>query len=482
MAHDVFVSYSHHDRAQADAVCATLEAKGIRCWIAPRDVVPGQEWGAAIVEAIRSSRVMVLVFSSHANASPQIRREVERAVSAGSVLIPFRIEDVAPAEALEYFLGAPHWLDALTPPMEVHLARLARAAASFLVTVGEPGGLGAGTRLGATDTDHKVDGSMTSRTSDTPVASLAKTKPASSTKPPLLQRLSRRTKVALILGAVAVVAIAAVVLVTSLTRGSERTGSPSSTAAPPSQEVLPFTDLKDPDGVAVDAEGTVYVTDAGGNRVLALAGGSGTLTVLPFIGLNHPRGVAVDSAGTLYVIDSGNDRVLRLPAGSGAPTTLPFIGLNHPRGVAVDNAGTLYVTDANNNRVLRLPTGAGAATLPFMGLNHPRGVAVDSSGALYVTDANNNRVLRLPAGSSSPTAMPFTGLNHPDGVAVDAAGALYITDANNNRVLWLAAGAGTPTVRPFIGLKYPVGVAVDSSNSLYITDADNNRVLKLPAA
>src|SRR5271163_455626 len=82
VAHDVFVSYSHHDKPQADAVCATLEAKGIRCWIAPRDVIPGQEWGAAIVDAIQSSRVMVLVFSSHANASPQIRREVQLAVNA----------------------------------------------------------------------------------------------------------------------------------------------------------------------------------------------------------------------------------------------------------------------------------------------------------------------------------------------------------------------------------------------------------------
>jgi TIR domain/Protein kinase domain len=139
MAHEVFVSYSHHDKPQADAVCATLEAKGIRCWIAPRDVIPGQEWGAAIVNAIRSARVMVLVFSSHANASPQIRREVERAVNAETVLIPFRIEDVAPAEALEFFLGAPHWLDALTPPLDAHLERLAAAVMSFL-SVSEPVG------------------------------------------------------------------------------------------------------------------------------------------------------------------------------------------------------------------------------------------------------------------------------------------------------------------------------------------------------
>jgi hypothetical protein len=134
MAHEVFVSYSHDDKPQADAVCAKLEASGIRCWIAPRDVVPGQEWGAAIVDAIRSSRVMVLMFSSHANTSPQIRREVQLAVKAETVLIPFRIEDIAPAESLEYFLGTPHWLDALTPPLEEHLERLAMAVASFLAT------------------------------------------------------------------------------------------------------------------------------------------------------------------------------------------------------------------------------------------------------------------------------------------------------------------------------------------------------------
>jgi TIR domain/Domain of unknown function (DUF4190) len=135
VSHDVFVSYAHHDKPQADAVCAALEARGIRCWIAPRDVVPGREWGAAIVEAIRTARVMVLVFSSHANASPQVRREVERAVNAETVLIPFRIEDVVPAESLEFFLGTPHWLDALTPPLEAHLERLTTAVASFVTVV-----------------------------------------------------------------------------------------------------------------------------------------------------------------------------------------------------------------------------------------------------------------------------------------------------------------------------------------------------------
>jgi hypothetical protein len=70
---------------------------------------------------------MVLAFSGHANTSPQIRREVERAVNKGIPIIPLRIEDVQPSRALEYFISTPHWLDAFTPPLERHLNRLAQA-------------------------------------------------------------------------------------------------------------------------------------------------------------------------------------------------------------------------------------------------------------------------------------------------------------------------------------------------------------------
>lgn len=125
MPHDVFVSYSSDDKPTADAVCATLENNGIRCWIAPRDILPGVDWGGAIVEAINASRVMVLVYSAKANESPQIKREVERAVNRGLTVIPFRIEDVPMSATLEFFMSMPHWLDALTPPLQVHLDRLA---------------------------------------------------------------------------------------------------------------------------------------------------------------------------------------------------------------------------------------------------------------------------------------------------------------------------------------------------------------------
>ncbi len=101
MAHDVFISHSAKDKPVADAVCATLENGGVRCWIAPRDIVPGTQWGEAIIDAISSSQVMVLVFSSNANESQQIIREVERAVSKGIPVIPFRVEDVDPNKSLE---------------------------------------------------------------------------------------------------------------------------------------------------------------------------------------------------------------------------------------------------------------------------------------------------------------------------------------------------------------------------------------------
>ncbi len=125
MAQTVFVCHSAHDKQVADAACAALEARRIPCWIAPRDVLPGDEWGKAIVDAIGECRILVLIFSTYANTSPQVRREVERAVSKGRIILPFRIQDVMPSDAMEYALGNTHWLDALTPPLEAHLVRLA---------------------------------------------------------------------------------------------------------------------------------------------------------------------------------------------------------------------------------------------------------------------------------------------------------------------------------------------------------------------
>jgi hypothetical protein len=132
MAHDVFISYSSKDKAVADAVCATIENRKIRCWMAPRDVLAGQPYGESILNGINKSRVFVLVFSSDSNLSPQVLREVERAVHRGIPIIPFRIEDVEPTKSMELFLSSTHWLDALTPPLENHLRELVDTVETLL--------------------------------------------------------------------------------------------------------------------------------------------------------------------------------------------------------------------------------------------------------------------------------------------------------------------------------------------------------------
>jgi hypothetical protein len=132
MAHDVFVSYSTKDKPVADAVVAGLESKGIRCWVAPRDVVPGSSWGDSIVSAIQGSRFMVIILSGNSNQSKQVVREVERAVAKNVIIIPFRIEDIDPTGAMAYFLSTEHWLDAITPPLESHIAKLQTTLQHFL--------------------------------------------------------------------------------------------------------------------------------------------------------------------------------------------------------------------------------------------------------------------------------------------------------------------------------------------------------------
>jgi len=124
MAHDLFVSYSQPDRDAAFALVQRLEARGMRVWIAPRDVAPAADWAAEIIDAISHARLMILVLSASSNDSSQVRREVERAVHKQLPILPFRLEDVLPSKSLEYFLSAQHWMDAFPPPLEPHIDRL----------------------------------------------------------------------------------------------------------------------------------------------------------------------------------------------------------------------------------------------------------------------------------------------------------------------------------------------------------------------
>lgn len=124
MAREVFVSYSQPDYDCAMELVARIEGEGINCWIAPRDIAPSADWAAEIIDAISNAHVMILVFSASSNDSPQVRREVERAVHKQVSILPFRVENVLPSKSLEYFLSSQHWMDAFPPPREAHYARL----------------------------------------------------------------------------------------------------------------------------------------------------------------------------------------------------------------------------------------------------------------------------------------------------------------------------------------------------------------------
>jgi hypothetical protein len=132
MTHDVFICHSSKDRTIANAICATLEQHRIRCWMAPRDILPGSDYAGSIIEAVSATRLTVLVFSDNSNQSPHVRREIERTVSRGIPILPFRVDEVVPSPSLEYFISDAHWLDAVTPPLERHLKQLVRVVQALL--------------------------------------------------------------------------------------------------------------------------------------------------------------------------------------------------------------------------------------------------------------------------------------------------------------------------------------------------------------
>lgn len=124
MTHDVFISHSSKDKVMADAICAGLEAHGLHCYIAPRDIAAGQNYAGQIYKAITNSKTFVILISENSADSSHVLREVEIAVEGGAVIVPFRTQDIALSDDLKYYLNKVHWLDALTPPIESHIGKL----------------------------------------------------------------------------------------------------------------------------------------------------------------------------------------------------------------------------------------------------------------------------------------------------------------------------------------------------------------------
>ncbi|MBR5827221.1 MAG: toll/interleukin-1 receptor domain-containing protein [Clostridia bacterium] len=130
--HDVFISYSHKDKSVADAICANLEANSVKCWYAPRDIAPGDDWADAIMDALSKAKVFVLIFSKHSNLSSQVKNEITSAVSYGCKIIPFCIDSVKMNSGLAYYLNSVHWLDATEKIKEETMKKLYEEICSTL--------------------------------------------------------------------------------------------------------------------------------------------------------------------------------------------------------------------------------------------------------------------------------------------------------------------------------------------------------------
>jgi trimeric autotransporter adhesin len=310
--------------------------------------------------------------------------------------------------------------------------------------------------------------------------------------------------------------------------------------------------LNNPQGLAVDTLGNLYISDMGNQRIrkvtpagivstvagTGVAGYSADNVPATNSQLNNPQGVAVDAAGNLYIADSLNFRVRQVVpngtistiagtatpgnSGDGGPATAAT--LSNPVALALDSAGNLYIGDSGSNEVRKIAPGgtitlvAGTGTPNFSGdsgpataadINQPQGLAVDAAGNLYIADRGNFRVREVsPAGTISTYAgdgaFGITGdhgpatsaeLSGPSGVAVDYNRNLYIADISGRIRMVNAAGTittaagqtnitvsgdgGPASFGQFTG---PWGVTRDGSGNLYVADYTNNRVRKINPA
>lgn len=293
--------------------------------------------------------------------------------------------------------------------------------------------------------------------------------------------------------------------------------------------------FKEPTGVAVDLQGTIYVADALNNRirkitpegiVSTLAGN--TAGFADGIGneskFKIPTDLAVNEEGIVYVVDNENQRIRKITpegvvstlAGStqgfenGPGVSARFIS---PWGITLDAQGVLFVTEIANPRIRKItPEGMvstfAGSTRGFedgMGtaakFDAPLGIAVNGQGTFFVVDNNNEKIRKItPEGMVSTFAGSTQGFadgqadiaqfNNPLGIAIDSQGIIYVADTRNHKIRKITpdgvvstlAGSspgfadGTGATAQF---QVPAGIAVDSNGTVYVADEGNHSIRKI---
>jgi len=242
-----------------------------------------------------------------------------------------------------------------------------------------------------------------------------------------------------------------------------------------------------PSGMAVDASGDVYwsaVTGVdptyGSSEIFKWSKVSNTVTRVLSTGMDNPEALAFDTAGNLYVTEVARNAIGQLALGQSALAPLISTGLVGPYGVAVDDAANVYIADTFNNALKKwTPTRNAVQTLAGF-FSQPMGVAVDAARNVYVSDTAGGAVKEWLAASSNLITL-VAGLKSPWGITVDGSGNVYFAGRADPTVKkWASATRSVTTLVD--GLGGPIGVAVDAIGNVYIADTNNKKVEELPRA
>jgi len=278
-------------------------------------------------------------------------------------------------------------------------------------------------------------------------------------------------------------------------------------------------ELSDPFGVAVGADGTIYVTDAGDqNRIQRIAPDGTLVSIAGGVEgfgdgvedkalFNAPSGLAIAPDDNLIVADTGNNCIRRVPirgetstiAGNGKPGYADGEGrkaqFNGPIGVAVDTSGNIYVADSYNDRIRMITPRGQVSTVAGQGtpgyadgdrntalFDTPSGIVVANDNSLIIADTGNDRLRRIsPEGNV--TTLAVTDLSSPISLAITHDNFLYVTELDRSRVVQIAPDGTTHVIADDARFNQPTGIAIDPNGrgpaTLYVADSGNYIIRRL---